>query len=76
MSIESSMLNHPAGKGIAESHEVAQHRMDLEAVALANSNHKRSRVPDWIVGALLGVFVYGVLAGVGLAGAMVAGWTL
>lgn len=76
MSIESSMLNHPAGKGIAESHEVAQHRMDLEAVALANSNHKRSRVPDWLAGLLLGLFVYGVMAVVGLAGAMVTGWTL
>lgn len=76
MSIESSMLNHPAGKGIAESHEVAQHRMDLEAVALANSNHKRSRVPDWIVGALLGVFVYAVIAGLSLAALMVGGGAL
>ena len=70
------MWAHPAGKGIRESDEVAQHRMDVEAVALANSNRKKSRVPDWVAGLLLGLFVYGVLAVVGLAGAMVAGWTL
>lgn len=76
MSVYRSMAAHPAGKGIRESDEVAQHRMDLEAVMLANSRHKRSRVPDWLAGLLLGLFVYGVLAGVGLAGAMVAGWLL
>ena len=69
------MWAHPAGKGIRESDEVAQHRMDLEAVALANSGHE-SRFPGWLAGLLLGLFVYAVLAGVGLAGAMVAGWTL
>ena len=76
MSVYRSMAAHPAGKGIRESDEVAQHRMDLEAVMLANSRHKRSRVPDWLAGLLLGLFVYGVMAVVGLAGAMVAGWLL
>ena len=70
------MWAHPAGKGIRESDEVAQHRMDLEAVMLANSRHKQSRVPDWLTGLLLGLFVYGVMAVVGLAGAMVTGWPL
>ena len=76
MSRFEAMASHPAGKGIRESDEVAQHRMDLEAVALANSNHRRSRVPDWLAGLLLALFVYGALAVVGLAGAMVAGWLL
>lgn len=31
--------NHPAGKGIPESPEVAQHRMDLEAIDVANNHH-------------------------------------
>lgn len=76
MSRFESMAAHPAGKGIRESDEVAQHRMDLEAVMLANSRHKRSRVPDWLTGLLLSLFVYGALAGIGLAGAMVTGWPL
>lgn len=74
--LDEAMASHPAGKGIPESPEVAQARMDAEAVMLANSRHKRSRVPDWLAGLLLGLFVYGVLAVVGLAGAMVAGWPL
>lgn len=43
---ERAMLAHPAGKGIRESDEVAQHRMDTEAVNLANSGRPEHRWLD------------------------------
>lgn len=70
------MLAHPAGKGMPESDEVAQARMDAEACALANSGRCVSRVPEWVGGLLLGLFVYLVLAGFGVAGAVAGGWPL
>lgn len=44
-----AMCAHPAGKGIPESAEVAQSRMDAEAVALANSGRPARAV--WVVAA-------------------------
>lgn len=60
MSRFESMLAHPAGKGIPESVEVAQARMDAEAVALANSGRQARAV--WVVAAgqvagIIGLFL-------------------
>ena len=60
MSRFESMLAHPAGKGIPESVEVAQARMDAEAVALANSGRPVRAV--WVVAAgqvagIIGLFL-------------------
>ena len=60
MSRFESMLAHPAGKGIPESPEVAQARMDTEAVALANSGRPARAV--WVVAAgqvagIIGLFL-------------------
>ncbi|GLB62704.1 hypothetical protein NCCP2495_05820 [Dietzia sp. NCCP-2495] len=72
-----AMCAHPAGKGIPESAEVAQARMDSEAVALANSGRPVRGV--WlvavgqvagIVGLFLLVMVVTVLADVA------GGWLL
>ena len=67
-----SMLRHPAGTGL-ESPEVAQARMDAEAVALANSGQPR-RVPDWLCVAALMVFGWLLLVGVSAAAALAEGW--
>ena len=60
MSRFESMRAHPAGKGIPESPEVAQARMDAEAVALANSGRPARAV--WVVAAgqvagIIGLFL-------------------
>ena len=60
MSRFESMLAHPAGKGIPESPEVAQARMDAEAVTLANSVRPVRAV--WVVAAgqvagIIGLFL-------------------
>ena len=60
MSRFESMLAHPAGKGIPESPEVAQSRMDDEAVELANSGRPARAV--WVVAAgqvagIIGMFL-------------------
>lgn len=73
---ERAMMSHPAGKSIPESAEVAEARMDAEAVALANSGQKGQRVPDWVWGAALGVVLYLLLTAVGFMGAVVSGWPL
>ena len=66
-----SKLRHPAGKGIRESDEVAQSRMDDEAVALANSGRARLRFPEWVYVLGLAAFGYGLLLGVLAAAALV-----
>lgn len=72
-----AMCAHPAGKGIPESPEVAQARMDAEAVTLANSGRRARGV--WvfaagqvagIIGLFLLVMVLSVLAEVA------GGWLL
>lgn len=73
---ERAMLAHPAGKGIAESPEVAAARMDAEAIALANSHRPKSRIPAWMPGVGLGLFVYLTLAGIGSGGVLASGWLL
>lgn len=55
-----AMCAHPAGKGIPESVEVAQARMDAEAVVLANSGRPARAV--WVVAAgqvagIIGLFL-------------------
>lgn len=68
------MMRHPAGKGIPESAEVAQARMDAEACELASSNApKRPRVPNWVAGTLMGFFLYGLVTGIFFAAALAGG---
>lgn len=60
MSRFEAMCAHPAGKGIPESPEVAQARMDDEAVELANSGRPVRAV--WVVAAgqvagIIGLFL-------------------
>ena len=81
---ERAMCAHPAGKGIPESAEVAQARMDDEAVDLANRYSRldewhhdwsqRNRWTDWIVpaGMVLALYVLVMLAAV--AGEYAGGW--
>ena len=86
MSRFEAMRAHPAGKGIPESAEVAQARMDDEAVDLANSYSRldewhhswsqRSRWTDWIVpgGMVLALYLLVMVAAV--ASEYARGWTL
>ena len=58
--LDESKLRHPAGKGVPESPEVAQARMDAEAVVLANSGRPARAV--WVVAAgqvagIIGLFL-------------------
>lgn len=41
-----AMLAHPAGKGMPESAEVRQARLDAEACELGSTNHPVTR-PSW-----------------------------
>ena len=59
MSRFEAMAAHPAGKGIPESPEVAQARMDAEAVALANSGRPARAV--WVVAAGQAAGIIGLL---------------
>lgn len=61
-----SMRAHPAGKGIPESDEVAQARMDDEAMQVANSNRP---VPFWSTA--FGQAVGGFALGLGFAAVVV-----
>ena len=84
MSRFESMAEHPAGKGIPESAEVAQVRQDDEALSLANGysrldewHHdwsRRARWSDWVAPVLgvVGLFVLVMVASV--AGEIAGGW--
>lgn len=72
-----AMCAHPAGKGIPESAEVVQARMDAEAVTLANSGRRARGV--WVVAAgqvagIVGLFV--VVCGFAFLGDPVGGLPL
>lgn len=81
MSRFESMLAHPAGKGIPESPEVVQARMDAEACAVGSLNHVaaspppvRREVPEWVGDCGLVAFGLGMLAGIVAAALVDAGW--
>lgn len=72
--LDESRLAHPAGKGVPESDEVAQARMDAEAVELANGGREPS---GWqhvatVIVAVVGLYLLVVTATV--VGELVAGW--
>lgn len=72
--LDESRLAHPAGKGVPESPEVAQERMDREAVDLANGGGDRD---GWmqVACAVIGVIgLYLIVVTAAVVGEMVAGW--
>ena len=77
MSRFEAMLAHPAGKGIPESLEVAQARMDAEAVSLANSGRPARAV--WVVAAgqvagIIGLLL--LLTALSVLAEVAGGWLL
>lgn len=73
MSRAEAMERHPSGKGIPESPEVAQARMDDEALTLANSR-RRERGGDWAAACGMVLFGYLVLTGITAAVSLAEGW--
>ena len=75
---KSAMWAHPAGKGIPESPEVAQARMDDEAMRLANGEPWWSRRDwcDWIIGAGVGLLIFLTISMFSMAAAVIGGWVL
>ena len=75
---ERSMAAHPAGKGIPESLEVSQARMDDEAMRLANGEPWWSRRDwcDWIIGAGVGLLIFLTISLFSMAAAVIGGWVL
>jgi len=83
--LDESKLRHPAGKGIPESPEVRQERMDREACALASSNAAPRPKPESSVVAAArafgaGMVLFGGLWGLtvcsSIAGELAGGWPL
>lgn len=79
--LDESKLRHPAGKGIPESPEVRQERLDREACALASSNAApRPKPVRPLVEALrafgAGMAVFGTIWAMCLAGQFAGGWPL
>lgn len=80
------MRAHPAVKGIPESAEVVQARMDDEAVDLANrytrldewhhSWSQRNRWTDWIVPALMAVGLFVLVMAAAVAADLAGGRAL
>ena len=79
--LDESKLRHPAGKGIPESPEVRQARLDAEACALASSNAEPRPKPESPVVAAVkafgaGMAVFGTIWVIGMAGQFAGGWPL
>ena len=74
--LDESKLRHPAGKGIPESPEVAQARMDDEAIELANGARDGAGWQHVAVVAIAVIGLYLIVVTAAVVGEMVAGWTL
>ena len=73
--LDESKLAHPAGKGIPESVEVAEARMDAEAIALANSHTRPARWASVVAPVLMAVVLFGLIVAASMLGELVGGWT-
>ena len=74
--LDESMLAHPAGKGVPESPEVAQARMDDEAIELANGARDGAGWQHVAVVTIAVIGLYLIVVTAAVVGEMVAGWTL
>ena len=74
--LDESMLAHPAGKGVPESPEVAQARMDDEAIELANGARDGAGWQHVAVVTIAVIGLYLLVMAATLIGEIVGGWAL